>query len=128
MFLVNVDNVGSKQMQHIRIALRGKAVVLMGKNTTIRKAMRGHFEQNPNLEKVLPHIKGNIGFVFMKDDMSAIREIISANQVSNRVLCGACVWGGGGGGGGIDSLNLFSSVPPHMTIIIRTLDYNYVCE
>ena len=92
MFLVNVDNVGSRQMQQIRISLRGKATILMGKNTTIRKAMRGHFEQNPSLEKVLPHIKGNIGFVFMNDDMAEVRDIIMSNQVSGHVffLC-VCV-------------------------------------
>ena len=44
-FIVGADNVGSKQMQEIRIALRGKAVVLMGKNTMMRKAIRGHLEQ-----------------------------------------------------------------------------------
>ena len=32
-FIVGADNVGSKQMQQIRMSLRGKAVVLMGKNT-----------------------------------------------------------------------------------------------
>lgn len=31
-FIVGCDNVGSKQMQQIRVALRGQAVVLMGKN------------------------------------------------------------------------------------------------
>merc|ERR1712083_807535 len=41
-FLVEADNVGSKQMQQIRISLRGHAVVLMGKNTMMRKAIRGH--------------------------------------------------------------------------------------
>jgi len=43
--------VGSKQMQQIRMSLRGKAVVLMGKNTMMRKAIRGHLENNPALEK-----------------------------------------------------------------------------
>lgn len=80
-FLVNVDNVGSKQMQQIRISLRDRAVVLMGKNTTIRKAIRGHLEQNPGLEKLLPHIKGNIGFVFTKEDLNEVRDLILANKV-----------------------------------------------
>jgi hypothetical protein len=31
-FFVGCDNVGSRQMQQIRVALRGSAVVLMGKN------------------------------------------------------------------------------------------------
>lgn len=50
-FIVGADNVGSKQMQAIRLSLRGKAVVLMGKNTMMRKAIRGHLENNPALEK-----------------------------------------------------------------------------
>jgi len=37
--LVQLDHVGSKQMQDIRMELRGKAVVLCGKNTMIRKAL-----------------------------------------------------------------------------------------
>lgn len=31
MFIVQVDNVGSKQIQQTRVALRGKAEILMGK-------------------------------------------------------------------------------------------------
>merc|ERR1712183_70198 len=53
-----------KQMQEIRIALRGKATVLMGKNTMMRKAIRGYLDKNPDLERLLPHIKQNVGFVF----------------------------------------------------------------
>ena len=33
-FIVSCDNVGSRQMQQIRVALRGSAVVLMGKNVS----------------------------------------------------------------------------------------------
>ena len=80
-FIVNVDNVGSKQMQQIRISLRGKAVVLMGKNTTIRKALRGHLDQNPGLEKLLPHIKGNIGFIFTKEELNDVRTVVEENKV-----------------------------------------------
>jgi len=36
-FVVEVDNVGSNQLQRTRIDLRGKAEVLMGKNTMMRK-------------------------------------------------------------------------------------------
>jgi hypothetical protein len=41
-----VDNVGSKQMQQIRFALRGTAVVLMGKNTRIRKVGSSSFSSS----------------------------------------------------------------------------------
>lgn len=81
-FIVGADNVGSKQMQQIRSSLRGTAVVLMGKNTMIRKAIRGHLEKNPLLEKLLPHVKGNIGFVFTKEDLKDVRDMIQSNQVA----------------------------------------------
>jgi len=88
-FLVGVDNVGSKQMQQIRIALRGSAVVLMGKNTMMRKAIRSHLENNPALEKLLPHIKGNVGFVFTKGDLVDIRKTIQENRVAAPAKAGA---------------------------------------
>ena len=88
-FLVGVDNVGSKQMQQIRIALRGHGVVLMGKNTMMRKAIRSHLENNPSLEKLLNYIKGNVGFVFTKGDLTEVRKIIQENRVGAPAKAGA---------------------------------------
>jgi len=64
--IVNVDHVGSKQMQDIRMELRGKAEVLMGKNTMIRKALANGHEEHPEagLDKLRAGIQGNIGFIF----------------------------------------------------------------
>ncbi|SAL99860.1 hypothetical protein [Absidia glauca] len=39
-FIVNVDNVSSNQMHQIRHSLRGEGVVLMGKNTMVRRALK----------------------------------------------------------------------------------------
>jgi len=88
-FIVGVDNVGSRQMQEIRIALRGHAEILMGKNTMIRKAIRGHLSKNPALEKLLPYVVGNIGFVFTKDDLSDVREKILSKKVAAPAKAGA---------------------------------------
>jgi len=88
-FIVGADNVGSKQMQQIRIGLRGTAVVLMGKNTMMRKAIKGHLEKNPALEKLLPHIKGNIGFVFTNADLTEVREKLLENKVQAPAKPGA---------------------------------------
>jgi len=88
-FIVNVDNVGSKQMQSIRMALRGHGTLLMGKNTMMRKAIRGHVENNPHLDKLLPYIKGNVGFVFTKDDLADVREKILKNRVAAPAKAGA---------------------------------------
>jgi len=80
-FIVGADNVGSKQMQQIRTSLRGIGVVLMGKNTMMRKAIRGHIENNASLEKLLPHIKGNVGFVFTNGDLCAVRDKLLESKV-----------------------------------------------
>jgi len=88
-FVVNVDNVGSNQMHQIRVALRGKGVVVMGKNTMVRRALRTILTEFPQFERLLPHVKGNIGFVFTKEDLKDIREIITANKVAAPARAGA---------------------------------------
>jgi len=88
-FIVGVDNVGSKQMQQIRQSMRSDAVLLMGKNTMIRKAIRSHLENNPALEKLLPHIKANIGFVFTNLELVDVRDKILENKVKAPARAGA---------------------------------------
>uniref|UniRef100_A0A8C2USH8 Large ribosomal subunit protein uL10 n=1 Tax=Chinchilla lanigera TaxID=34839 RepID=A0A8C2USH8_CHILA len=80
-FTVGADNVGSKQMQQIHMSLLGKAVVLLGKNTVTHKTIPGHLENNPALEKLLPHIRGNVGFVFTKEDLTKIGDMLLANKL-----------------------------------------------
>lgn len=87
--IVNADNVGSKQMQHIRHALRGSAIVLMGKNTMMRKAIRTYAENNRDFEKLLPFIVGNVGMVFTKGDLIECREILLQNKVRAPARAGA---------------------------------------
>lgn len=52
-FIVSVDNVGSNQMHQIRKAMRGTGVVLMGKNTMVRRALRNRLTENPQYEPLL---------------------------------------------------------------------------
>lgn len=78
-FVVNATHVGSKQFQDIRLALRGAGVVLMGKNTVMRKVIKALGDDSP-FANLLPLIVGNIGLVFVKDNMADCRDII-ANYV-----------------------------------------------
>lgn len=89
LFIVGADNVGSNQMQQIRLALRGQAIILMGKKTMMRKAIRSHIERNPALENLLPHVKGNVGFVFTKEELSDVRSKILENKVRAPAKAGA---------------------------------------
>ncbi|EFR02960.1 60S acidic ribosomal protein P0 [Nannizzia gypsea CBS 118893] len=88
-FIVNVDNVSSQQMHEIRIALRGEGVVLMGKNTMVRRALKGFIGDNPEYERLLPFVKGNVGFIFTNGDLKEIREKILSNRVAAPARAGA---------------------------------------
>ena len=46
--IVAADNVGSNQLQNIRQGLRGDSVVLMGKNTMMKRSIRMHAEKTGN--------------------------------------------------------------------------------
>jgi len=81
-FICGADNVGSNQLHKCRKALRGKAELLMGKNTMIRKAIRGHAVNNPRLEALLPFIKNNVGFVFTNDDLTYVKKVLEEQKVA----------------------------------------------
>ncbi|ELP89007.1 60S acidic ribosomal protein P0, putative [Entamoeba invadens IP1] len=72
--IVRVDNVGSSQFQIIRKELRSTCEFVMGKNTLIRKAIKMEMEAHPELELLLEHIKGNVGFIFTKGDLHALKD------------------------------------------------------
>lgn len=88
-FVVGVDNVSSQQMHEIRKALRGDATVLMGKNTMVRRAIRGFLADLPEYEKLLPFVKGNVGFIFTNADLKEIREVVVSNVVAAPARAGA---------------------------------------
>merc|ERR1711988_1242678 len=89
--IVGIEHVASKQMQDIRMDLRGKAVVLMGKNTMIRKALQIGHEQYPDagMENLRSMIKGNIGFIFATNcSLDDIRECLGKHILSSAAKSG----------------------------------------
>jgi len=68
-------------MHQIRSGLRGKAVVLMGKNTLVRKALREIIPEDTKLEALMPCIFGNIGLVFTNADLKEVRDIMLSNRI-----------------------------------------------
>jgi len=77
----DADNVTSKQFQEIRVGLRGRGEILMGKNTMMKRAMRGLFEERPELEKLMYLIKLNVGLVCFNGDMKEIRDLVMTYKV-----------------------------------------------
>lgn len=87
--LVNADNVASLQFAQIRILLRGKAEIIMGKNTMMKKVIRGLIEEFPDYEKVLPALVKNVGFVFTNLDLIEVRDLLLSNKVAAPARAGA---------------------------------------
>jgi len=91
MFIVSANNVGSNQMANVRKELRGKAEVLMGKNTMMRRGIKTFLSANPGhpWAAILPLVQGNIGFIFTDSDLIEIRDVIVSNVVPAPARVGA---------------------------------------
>uniref|UniRef100_A0A0G4HUY0 60S acidic ribosomal protein P0 n=1 Tax=Chromera velia CCMP2878 TaxID=1169474 RepID=A0A0G4HUY0_9ALVE len=87
--VVSCDNVGSKQMAEVRFALRGKAILLFGKNTMMRRCLRNKLEEHPEYQNLINQIQLNVGFVFCIADINEVREAVTANKVPAAARQGA---------------------------------------
>ena len=83
--LVAIDNVGAFSIQKIRQSLRGKAHLLFGKNTLIRKTIRDYIEkmeeagnQDVKIGELLPFIRGNVGLVFTNNSLNDTKDVIES--------------------------------------------------
>ncbi|XP_060180543.1 large ribosomal subunit protein uL10-like [Lycium barbarum] len=81
--IVNADNVGSTQLQNVRKGLRGESVVLMGKNTMMKRSVRIHAENtgNDGFLSLIPLLVGNVGLIFTKGDLKEINEEVAKYKI-----------------------------------------------
>ena len=63
----------------------------MGKNTMVRRAIKGFIADGSlnEVERLLPFVKGNVGFVFTNADLKEAREKILSNRVAAPARAGA---------------------------------------
>jgi len=84
-FIVHADNVGSKQFQNIRAALResGDTTVLMGKNTMMKRCLRLYIDRtgNDKWEGLMDILVGNVGIVFTMETLTDVRDKIDEFRV-----------------------------------------------
>jgi len=55
----------------------------------VRKCLRGLLATNPQYEALLPYIKGNIGFVFTKEDLGTVKKVLESNKKQAPAKAGA---------------------------------------
>jgi large subunit ribosomal protein LP0 len=87
--IIGADNVGSSHFQRIRSSLRNQAVILMGKNTVVRKILRQNEKEFPQHAQLIAKMYGNLGFVFTNGDVAEIRKKILENKVGAPARIGA---------------------------------------
>ena len=80
-FIVHADFVGSKQMSDIRVALRGKAELVFGKNTMVRRCIRNMCtadpeDPHPEWMAIVDVMKGNLGFMFTNGELDELDEVV----------------------------------------------------
>lgn len=80
--IIQVDNIGSNQLQQVRMILRETgSKMLMGKNTVIRKVISDMIPEKPELANLLAVIEGNMGFVFTNEsDIKAMRDALVSQK------------------------------------------------
>jgi len=88
-FICDADNVTSKQFQSIREGMRGRGDVLMGKNTMMKRALKDMVAEKPELERLIPLIRQNVGFVMTNGDLKEIRDLILTYKVPAGARSGA---------------------------------------
>lgn len=81
--IVAADNVGSNQLQNIRRGLRGDSIVLMGKNTMMKRSIRIHSDKTGNTAflNLIPLLQGNVGLIFTKGDLKEVSEEVAKYKV-----------------------------------------------
>lgn len=81
--ICGADNVGSTQMQGIRQGLRPESVLLMGKNTMMKRTTRIYCEESGNDDwlNLIPLLVGNVGLLFTKGDLKEVREEVAKYKV-----------------------------------------------
>merc|ERR1711981_214225 len=87
--LVSADNVSSKQFAEIRRSIRGKGLIIMGKNTMMKKCIRMNLDEFPEYEKVCSALVGNVGFVFTNSELTEIRDLLLDNKIAAPARAGA---------------------------------------
>jgi large subunit ribosomal protein LP0 len=79
--IIKADNVGSNQIQNCRKMLEKNSILVMGKNTIIKKVLRKEIEKNPKLEELYDYTVGNIGLIFTKAEILEVKKILKENKI-----------------------------------------------
>ena len=78
--LVNVEGVGSKQLQGIRDSLRGSAVIRMARNTLMIRALEQ--AKKKGIKDLIEYVKGPVSFIFSDQDPFVLSKFLGDNKAA----------------------------------------------
>ncbi|XP_061343489.1 large ribosomal subunit protein uL10-like [Gastrolobium bilobum] len=86
--VVASDNVGSNQLQGIRRGLHADSVVVMGKNSMMKRSIMLNAQKTGNKAflNLVPLLVGNVALIFTKGDMREVSEQIVKHKVVHPIL------------------------------------------
>ncbi|XP_027939454.1 60S acidic ribosomal protein P0-like [Vigna unguiculata] len=86
--VVSSDNVGSNQLQGIRRGLHADSVVVMGKNSLMKRSIILDAQKTGNKAflNLVPLLVGNVALIFTKGDIREVSEQISKHKVVQPIL------------------------------------------
>lgn len=74
--VININSAGSFQLQKFRAGLREKGILIMGKNTLIRKVLRERASTYSKYQELVPFLIGTIGLVFTFESVAFIQKLL----------------------------------------------------
>ena len=73
----------------IHVIICGLCSSLTSLVVQVRRAIKGFITDFPEYERLLPHVKGNVGFIFTNADLNKTRDVILAEKVAAPARAGA---------------------------------------
>ncbi|MED6170054.1 60s acidic ribosomal protein P2 [Stylosanthes scabra] len=84
--VVTSDNVGSNQINRIRRSVKGDSIVVMGKNSMMKRSFTLQAGNNAFLN-LIPLLRGNIALIFTKGDMKEVSDEVAKLKLPLGLKC-----------------------------------------
>jgi large subunit ribosomal protein L10 len=78
--LLRTEQIGSKQLQAIKKALRNKAIISMARNSLMIRALQQVSTKKKNLDKLIPFVEGSSAFAFTDISPFELSDLLLQNK------------------------------------------------
>lgn len=86
--LIRTESIGSKQLQRIKKALRGEAVILMAKNSMMTRAIQ-KITKKKAITELIPFVQGSCAFAFTNAHPFELNEMLHKNKAKAPAKAGS---------------------------------------